>query len=105
MPAMAEQPEPEADQPDEAPESHEMFARTRQEGERRLHRSQYASAPLGELDLSLTMDDIRSVRLLRGHQAEPLLIRAGAASTASPRTATRTSSRSPSACAHVRRSS
>jgi formate/nitrite transporter FocA (FNT family) len=32
-------PEPETDQPEEAPEPHEMFARTRQEGERRLTRT------------------------------------------------------------------
>ncbi|MEY2514330.1 MAG: formate-nitrite transporter family protein [bacterium] len=31
--------EPETDQPEEAPEPHEMFARTREEGERRLTRS------------------------------------------------------------------
>jgi formate/nitrite transporter FocA (FNT family) len=36
---MAEHPEPETDQPEEAPEPHEMFARTREEGERRLTRS------------------------------------------------------------------
>ncbi|MDX6679531.1 MAG: formate-nitrite transporter family protein [Solirubrobacteraceae bacterium] len=33
------EPEPETDQPEEAPEPHEMFARTREEGERRLTRS------------------------------------------------------------------
>ncbi|HEV7808809.1 MAG TPA: formate/nitrite transporter family protein [Solirubrobacteraceae bacterium] len=32
-------PEPETEQPEEAPEPHEMFARTREEGERRLTRS------------------------------------------------------------------
>jgi formate-nitrite transporter family protein len=39
--AMADEPEPEpeTDQPEEAPEPHEMFARTREEGERRLTRS------------------------------------------------------------------
>jgi formate/nitrite transporter FocA (FNT family) len=31
--------EPDTDQPEEAPEPHEMFARTREEGERRLRRS------------------------------------------------------------------
>jgi formate/nitrite transporter FocA (FNT family) len=36
---MADAPEPENDQPEEAPEPHEMFARTREEGERRLTRS------------------------------------------------------------------
>jgi formate/nitrite transporter FocA (FNT family) len=36
---MAEAPEPNTDQPEEAPEPHEMFARTREEGERRLTRS------------------------------------------------------------------
>jgi formate/nitrite transporter FocA (FNT family) len=36
---MADAPEPETDQPEEAPEPHEMFARTRVEGERRLTRS------------------------------------------------------------------
>jgi formate/nitrite transporter FocA (FNT family) len=36
---MADEPEPETDQPEEAPEPHEMFARTREEGERRLTRS------------------------------------------------------------------
>jgi formate/nitrite transporter FocA (FNT family) len=39
LPAMADEPEPETDQPEEAPEPHEMFARTRAEGERRLTRS------------------------------------------------------------------
>jgi formate/nitrite transporter FocA (FNT family) len=41
QPAMADErePEPETDQPEEAPEPHEMFARTREEGERRLTRS------------------------------------------------------------------
>jgi formate/nitrite transporter FocA (FNT family) len=33
------EPEPETDQPEEAPEPHEMFARTREEGERRLTRT------------------------------------------------------------------
>jgi formate/nitrite transporter FocA (FNT family) len=37
--AMSEEPEPETEQPEEAPEPHEMFARTREEGERRLTRS------------------------------------------------------------------
>jgi formate/nitrite transporter FocA (FNT family) len=36
---MGDQPEPETDQPEEAPEPHEMFARTREEGERRLTRT------------------------------------------------------------------
>ena len=36
---MADEPEPSTDQPEEAPEPHEMFARTRDEGERRLTRS------------------------------------------------------------------
>ena len=36
---MADEPEPSTDQPEEAPEPHEMFARTREEGERRLTRS------------------------------------------------------------------
>lgn len=36
---MADEPEPTTDQPEEAPEPHEMFARTREEGERRLTRS------------------------------------------------------------------
>lgn len=39
LPAMADEPEPETHQPEEAPEPHEMFARTREEGERRLTRS------------------------------------------------------------------
>jgi formate/nitrite transporter FocA (FNT family) len=34
-----EEREPDTDQPEEAPEPHEMFARTREEGERRLRRS------------------------------------------------------------------
>jgi len=36
---VVDEPEPETDQPQEAPEPHEMFARTREEGERRLTRS------------------------------------------------------------------
>ncbi len=36
---MADEPEPETAQPEEAPEPHEMFARTREEGRRRLTRS------------------------------------------------------------------